>query len=95
MLERLKVIVRSIRAWTGGRAARLASAAATVAGNGTALAASGVARARGALVAVAVLGGAAYLLQAYPPVRSGLAALPRSPPWSRANRQPSFLRKAT
>src|SRR6185295_5441214 len=61
-------MVRSIRAWVGGRAPRLAGAAATAAGNGTALAASGLVRARGALVAVAVLGGAAWLLHAYPPI---------------------------
>ena len=70
MLQRLKVLIQSIREAYAGPAAALGGAATDVARNGAARAASGLAGATGALLLLAALGAAGYLLYSHPPMQS-------------------------
>jgi len=70
MLQRLKDLIQSIHDAYARPAVALGGAAADAARNGAARAASGIAGAKGALLAFAALGAAGYLLYSHPPMRS-------------------------
>jgi len=70
MLQRLKDLIQSIRDAYARPAVALGGAAADVARNGAARAAAGIAGAKSALLVLAALGAAGYLLYSHPPMQS-------------------------
>jgi len=70
MLQRLKDLIQSIRDAYAGPAVALGGAAADVARDGAARAASGLAGAKAALLALGALAAAGYLLYSHPPMQS-------------------------
>ena len=70
MLQRLKDLIQSMREAWGIPAAALGGEATGIARNGVARAASGLAGAKGALLLLAVLAAAGYLLYRHPPLQS-------------------------
>lgn len=68
MLQRLQDVVRAFRDWAAHRVPRLAGAVADGARAGTRMTASGAARARGALVALALTAGVGYVVYSHPPM---------------------------
>jgi regulator of protease activity HflC (stomatin/prohibitin superfamily) len=68
VLQRLQVVFRAIRESVARRVPRLAGAVANGARAGAARTAAGAARARGALLAVALLAGLGYVVHAHPPM---------------------------
>jgi regulator of protease activity HflC (stomatin/prohibitin superfamily) len=68
VLQRLKDVVRAIRDWAAHRVPRLAGAVASSARVGAARTASGAARARGALLALALVAGVGYVVYSHPPM---------------------------
>ena len=69
MLQRLKDLIQSIRDAYARPAVALGGAAADVARDGAARAAAGIAGAKGALLVLAALGAAGYLLYNHPPLQ--------------------------
>jgi regulator of protease activity HflC (stomatin/prohibitin superfamily) len=68
VLQRLREVLRAIRAWVAGGTVRLAGTAGSAARTGAARAATSLDRARNGLLALAVLGAAGYALYTHPPV---------------------------
>jgi len=70
LLERLKALARAVRDTFAGRASRSALAAADAARRGAERALTGLAAAKTAILVLAALGAAAYLVYRHPPLRN-------------------------